>query len=965
MLNPNVDPAITPIDTPLPPALPPSSGEAVVPGPEVAPPSDQATAAPSPAPAPSAEPSPDAEPEAEKEEVGDEFEMEAGFLGDLYRAIRRSGSARPRPQARGRITPRTRTVDGAVKPNPVAKEFLDQMEFILPTSKRVKIRMPDLDSENRITNLLNVQAEYYRTLFEDAKRGVISDVELRQKSHRIISDLTISKWKRGEVVNAEQLFAHLELLAETGNAFVAFKDAMIQKKAWDLPETREQALRMLGIILDLNVKSMAYLSETGRSLRVPQVEVKGLARAKKIGNIAQALNEASALTDANVTVDQLFESLKALKSGDEMTALGGLWANTKSMFYEFWLNSLLSGPVTLTGNLAGNTVGLANSVLERYIAAGWGAILPGQSRVYFREGNAMVGEILDSLTDAWRSASKVYHEETTVSFSKLDVVNRGAWSVENLGDSMMGRFFDTVGYYIVRHPSRMLQGTDQFFKFLAFRASLRAESERLATQQGLKGLEYTREVNRIMTSPEVFETVHANAEAFSNYVTFTQNLGERGMKLMAARDAMGPLGHIAFPFLKTPANVMKHIGERLPLVNVGGSLLDKAITGNSTALYADFSAGGARRNMALSKVSNGMAAAALVWYWAANGYITGMGSKDKRQVDALVPTGWKEYSIHVPGVGYVGYNRTDPLGGFIAAVASLAQLSQGHSLSFEEVDDMAMALVTAYSDTFITRSFVMGFSRVADVMTAMRRGELEGSMMRFASQTIGSVVPNFFAQANRAFLDNRQTEVDGMLDRAASRVPYFSKGVRPVRNLWGDEVRYATYPGVVGFVVPFEFSKEVDDPEAKEIARIGLRVPEIPKTLFGPEQKGVILDPRRKEEFVAYGLKLTGEQQDRFAVLRGTMKLDGKTLRRAISAAINSTDYKSRERTDGPNGTRAAELGAIFNAYHTEAEHRLMRDYPDLEKARERVHEKRGKIKLGGEQGDNVQKIIQMFGGGR
>lgn len=989
MEQPIVDPAVTSPNIETPPALPPSSGEAVAPGLEVPqPPGQEATPAPdegTPAPdegTPSPEEGRAAEEPVSEGEIGAEFEPEAGIVSDIWRAIRSRTMKPTAPLARGRVKPKTwaQSLEQALKEgkkpvtpkgetvepkSTVAKDYLENMEFILPTEKRIKIRMPTFDSENSITNLLNTQAEYYRTLLDDAKRGVITDVDLRQKAHRIISDLSISKWKQGQMGNAEQQFAAREVLAELGGEFVRFKNKMVQQGVWDLDETREQALRMLNIIWDLNKRVYAESSETGRALRVPQVEVKGLGKAGQIADIAQALNEASALTDAHVTIDQLFDSLKALKTGDEMTALGSAWSTGKGLFYEYWLNAMLSGPVTMTGNLMGNTIGLGNAVLERYLAAGWGSVLRGDTRVLWREGNAMVSEIYDSLGDAWRSASRVYHETEVSQFSKLDTISRGAWSVENLGDSMFGRFFDTLGYYIIRQPTRILQGSDQFFKFLAFRASLRAESERLASMQGLRGLEFNREVNRIMTSPEVFESVHANAENFASYVTYTQDLGKAGMKLMAARDALGPLGQIAFPFIKTPVNVMKHIGERLPLVNLFGEPASRLITGSSTALYKDFMAGGVQRNMALAKITTGMAAAAMVWYWASQGMITGMGSRDKKQVDALVPTGWKEYSIYIQGYGYLGYNRTDPLGGFISTIASITQLAQGKHLAWEEIDDLAMSALVAYSDTFISRSFVMGFSRLADVVTAMRRGEMEGSMQKFASQTIGSVVPNFFAQFNRAFLDNRQTEMDGLLDRAASRIPLFSKGNRAVRNIWGEEVHYATFPGVLGFILPFDFSKEEDDPEAKEIYRLGVRVPEIPSVLFGKRQPSVILDPRRQgEDFNAYGENLTPPMQDRYAYLRGSLRYEGKTLREKVRSIINSPEYKSRERTDGPQGSRAAEIGAAFNTYQNLAEQKVIKEF-DLEKRRQEVHEKRGQLKIGTPQGDYTDEIIKRFGGGR
>jgi hypothetical protein len=179
--------------------------------------------------------------------------------------------------------------------------------------------------------------------------------------------------------------------------------------------------------------------------------------------------------------------------------------------------------------------------------------------------------------------------------------------------------------------------------------------------------------------------------------------------------------------------------------------------------------------------------------------------------------------------------------------------------------DGATGIVGAIAKNLSSRTFVKG---LAETMAFIADPERGGDVR--ASSFLMSLVPySGMLRQTEAVMDPTLAEAGTIMERIRAQIPLLSDGVPPRRDLWGNKL-YMT--GVYG---PIGVSPLRDDPVLKEIVASGANVPGLPDTV---------------EERIA----LTPEERDQWAVRRGTMKLDGQTLKQSLSGLINTDDYKTR-----------------------------------------------------------------------
>lgn len=131
------------------------------------------------------------------------------------------------------------------------------------------------------------------------------------------------------------------------------------------------------------------------------------------------------------------------------------------MFYEVWINGLLSNPATHIVNIVSNASVVLNSVAERKVAGIFSKNIP------FKEADAQAVGILEGIKEGYIAASRVLRTgEPTDRLTKLETQNRSSLTAENLEVSgTLGRAVDLIGN-MVRLPGRLLLAGDEFLNLL-------------------------------------------------------------------------------------------------------------------------------------------------------------------------------------------------------------------------------------------------------------------------------------------------------------------------------------------------------------------------------------------------------------------------------------------------------------------------------------------------------------------
>jgi hypothetical protein len=179
-----------------------------------------------------------------------------------------------------------------------------------------------------------------------------------------------------------------------------------------------------------------------------------------------------------------------------------------------------------------------------------------------------------------------------------------------------------------------------------------------------------------------------------------------------------------------------------------------------------------------------------------------------------------------------------------------------------------------------------------------------------ASSTVLSALMPFSGAVRQTerIIDPTLTEARTVMDRLLSQIPGASDTLPPYRDLYGNA--YAP-SGVYG---PVGAATLKDEPELKALVGLEVKAPQVPPAL---ESSGELVP-------------LTPEQRDYWAVKRGTMAVDGKTLREALREEMAGPDFRDSSKT-----SRAFLLDRVLRRYHEAARQAVLDKWPDLRREME------------------------------
>ena len=746
--------------------------------------------------------------------------------------------------------------------------------------KAVNINFANIKSSDDVQEAIAKTADLFSSGIDAARRGMISNEETGKLADLLGMDVkTLLKRRKGEAFNAEQATAARSILVSSAEHLVELSKKASSIDANDID--RFEFIKHLNVHYAVQAQVSGMTAEAGRALQAFGISVAGMEGQTK------AIKELLENLPGGMSTSKIAEMVSHLDTVEGVNTFARQIrrATTFDMVLEAWINGLLSGPQTHATNTLSNTLFAVWQIPERFVAAGIGQIT-GSRAVKAQEAISQAYGLMEGLQDGWKLAAKALRTgEPSEQLTKVETRVHRAITAENLRETIPGRLIkkispnaleqggmaaqavDLMGE-MVRVPGRLLTAEDELFKSVGYKMELHARANRQAIDEGLKGVSMAKRIQEIIQNPEeIAPDIHMAAVDASRYQTFTQPLGEIGRKFQGILSQV-PVLRLITPFVRTPVNIMKGGFERTPLAFA------------SRRFWSEIGAGGARRDLALARVSMGSTAMISTGYLAAQGLITGGGPSDPEMQAALRRTGWQPYSMRI-GDTYISFNRLEPLGILLGAAADFTEIAglAGEEMQ-PEMDKLAAAIALALSKNVTSKTWMKG---VSEAIEAIHDPDRYGQ--RYIQNFARSMVPALFAQVERT-MDPEMEAVYSIIDAMKSRIPGLSSDLPPRRDLWGEPITTAYSKDrswietAFSALSPFYLSKAKDSPIDRELIR--LRLP--------------IAKPKKVMSFEGVALNLPPHEYDRFLVLMNTVPLNstGKGLKSSLDDMVkNDPQYRS------------------------------------------------------------------------
>ena len=759
-----------------------------------------------------------------------------------------------------------------------------------------------------------------------AKRGVQTLDETGRLADRLgLTAEELVARPRGSAMNSEQIVAANRILTTSSENLWG----LVQKAASPTatPIDGYNFRRAYAVHNAIQQSVLGANAEAGRALSALRIarSSSGAAMNREISAMMDQLG-GQAVT-AELAQNMLAMRAQGLADGaiDAATRRGWL-ATTQSVARESYALGQLWNPKTHIRNLSSNMIVAFQQGYERYAAGKIGQLLatPVEEAVLPNEALAYMYGQVSSIKDALRIAGRTFVDPTTAGvMGKVDV-QQGAISSSTLSrelshspaeaakfaETAMGRFVDFAGE-VTRAPGRALGAGDSLYKTVAYSAEVRTQALRKATQEGHSGKDLADRVADLVANPPEF--IKASAVDHALYATFNNEPGKIAQALLTVRNYDGvvnPTFMIA-PYLRTPANILRYTANRTPLAAL------------SRQWYDDIAAGGARRDIALARMSTGTAVMAAALDYASSGVITGAGPADATKRDALMNTGWRPYSIKI-GDKYISYAGTDPLTQPLAFAASVAEMVKASDLSpedFDAVEEMLAQSIGVVARNVVDKSYFQG---IAGFFNALEdSGSKPGAMASWMVRQVSGIVP--LASVGRMVNDIMGTtrrEPANLMEGVMSQIPGLAAKLIPARNVWGAEVKpQEVFGRFYDIASPFYVSRETGSTVDNELVRLNTGVQRIPwKASFAGTQVN----------FHDYSKVL-----DEYRVLAGNelkhpaWGLGAKDFLDQVISGRHALSQVYAIYSDGPDGGKAAFIKNTVSEYRKLAQQQILAEAED------------------------------------
>jgi hypothetical protein len=603
----------------------------------------------------------------------------------------------------------------------------------------------------------------------------------------------------------------------------------------------------------------------------------------------------------------------------------------------FRINGMLSAPTTHMTNITSNM----QTMLSRPMEYWWAGVMPtraagkwtwSQHPELRQEGADMLMGIFHGWRDSWAATGKAFMLGKNI-LDPAATVNDGSRMLNGWSDSSWLQ-------KIVHLPERALMASDEMFKQLNYRASMRAQILRHARENGVTDpAEIARRlVMDIDMSFGPNGAVNPRALEYARTNTFTNPLEYGWGKSLQTFAEAHPSFRIIMPFIRTPTNIFRYVWQRTPLLNRF-----------QKQMVDDFKAGGERAALAQAKTSMGLAiwgtGAALV----ASGQVTGRGPSDPDLRRQMQDAGWQPYSIRI-GDRYISYRKADPVATSLGMIADLVQISG--ELSEKDQKFYVSAALSAIISNLSSKSYMQGLTDVMDGISSNDERKLQGFVSNLAGSFIPAILrrsdpglniggqgkPGEWFEDSGSMFDGDSSaspvrEARGFVDGLLNRIPGFSSTLEPRRNILGEKVMRP--PGYLQQMLnPFTVSGKVHDESVQsELIRVGKAF-----TMPSPTKFGGMLDLADRDIFNVEpdGRDHGGQSPyDRMLEIMAKPPNGAPPLKEALAQLVKSDKWRDIPGEDayGKGGLKHQLVQEMISAYQEMAFGQVMTEYSKLQTA--------------------------------
>lgn len=511
--------------------------------------------------------------------------------------------------------------------------------------------------------------------------------------------------------------------------------------------------------------AIGNVSNIGRALAAAKAQKKVLGSTEEIlkgltQNGGKELTDIFALRDAVSQIKAApgtsFNKNEALANLTKEAVKQPGWADK---FGEFVVNSYISGLATTAVNAASGIAKVGLLGTERILQA----VNPA-SKVKIGEVLPAFRGLLDGVLESAYFAKEGFLRGTPLDAAMPEF--RGAIGTQE-GATKLEKYAGEV----IRIPSRLSVGVDEFFKAIFRKMEFNAQAYRIASSGKFGDSEAVYNALRkidtkttdwkdnILKAPELASLPDSaraklveDVRSFAKQATFQADLGSFGNKLLALR-AAHPWVAPVVPFVKTPINIMKDALSYTPL----------GVFAKNTPT-----------DVKIARVAIGMGITAALANQVAEENVTGSYPKDAAKRNAMIAAGIPEYSIKI-GDTYYSYARVEPLatimGATVDGINAVRDYVSKPAYDSKKEKQLVVDVVAGVTKNIVSKTYLEGIS---GVMQALHDPERYGGS--FVNSFAGLLVPAVIAAGART-QDPYARVVTNFGEAVQARIPDFGLGL--------------------------------------------------------------------------------------------------------------------------------------------------------------------------------------------
>lgn len=545
-------------------------------------------------------------------------------------------------------------------------------------------------------------------------------------------------------------------------------------------------------------------------------------------------------------------------------------------FRYYWVNSLISGPVTHMKYIVANAAfGAYESAVVTPLAGviGHGMRFFDKDRegVFIGEAPARLWGLVAGVPDAVKAAvqaGKTGMQTPLPGELAQNIIPKNNRNLPFQQKPIPGALGTVIGL-----PSRGASAIHSFFNFLGYRASIEAQAYRQAAKEGLKPTDdaFWQRRGAVADQPTTEMMNSAIEEGYR--LTYINELGPVGRKLSQFVNAT-KVGQLVMPFVHIPMNILQRALEGTPAAYLSAETRD-ALAGRSGAVKQD---------MAIARIVAGSAVGAWAVNAVLNDRMTGYGPTDQKERLQWLATGHQPYSIRI-GDEWISFNRFGSIGTMLGLYSNLAETIP-HIAHAEQEGELAKAIGLTVHATGRLMEDEVGMQGLANLMSAIDDPQRSGA--RYVSGFAGSLLPYSSALRQTASaMDPSMREAKTIVDGLRYYIPGLRQGLNPKRDWLGQPIPNAGYGGDLpapGVSAIMQHRDAVPDPIGLEMQALDMR-PAPPQDRI----KGVKLTPSMYDTYQATAGPYLKQVLDQYVNSPGWHDLPVSARQEVIRSTIRAT----------------------------------------------------------------------------